>query len=390
MIYLDNSATTRPFAKVVSRMNYYLREKYGNPSSPYQFGLMARKDVETARNQIAKTLGCESDEIIFTSGGTESDNLAIRMVANMYRNQTIHIITTQIEHAAVLNTLKSLECEKVMVTYLPVAKNGRVDIEKIRQAVRPQTVLITIMAANNEIGTIMPIEEIGAFAKEKGILFHTDAVQMYGHLPMDVNKMHIDLLSASAHKFHGPKGTGFLYIGKKLRRNTFLGGEYREMLLEPMITGGGQEGNLRSGTEAVPQIMGMELAARMCMDSMEETIGALSKKRKWLYRHLQEQMPEIWMNGDEKFRLPGHLSITIPGINAGELIAFLDLRGICCSKGSACGSGHGKVSHVLTAIGLNEDEAKATIRLCIGEDVSDKELWYVASQIIEITRNYWR
>ncbi len=352
MIYADNSATTKVKAEVLEKMMPYLTEQYGNPSSLYAFAYEAKRAVEKARASVALLIGAKPREIFFTSCGSESDNWAIRGVAAKFGKG--HIITSQIEHPAVLNTCKYLEKKGFEVTYLPVDEKGRVSPESVSAAIREDTILISIMTANNEIGTIQPIAEIGKIAKEKKILFHTDAVQAYGHIPMNVDEMNIDLLSLSGHKIGTPKGVGALYIRTGIK-------------LDALICGGGQEKGRRAGTENVPYIVALGEAARLAKENMEENIKKLSEMRDRLITEV-EKIPYTRLTGDRENRLPGLVSIVIEGIEGEALLLNMFNEGICASSGSACSSGSLDPSHVLLAIGLPHHIAHGSLRLSLGED----------------------
>lgn len=336
-IYLDNSATTKTDEEVVKAMLPYLSQSYGNPSLIYKLGRENRKAIEEARDQVAKALNCETNEIYFTAGGSESDNTAIRGIAHSYQSKGNHIITSKIEHPAVLETCKQLEKEGFEVTYLGVDKNGIVDLAELKKAIKPTTTLITIMFANNEIGTIEPIKEIGEIAKKNNIFFHTDAVQAVGSVKIDVKALNIDALSLSAHKFYGPKGIGALYVRKGVRFDKF-------------IQGGHQERNKRAGTENVPGIVGLGKAIEMAYESLEEHNQKIAKLRDYYVEQVEKKIPYIRINGDRENRLPGNSNISFRFIEGEGLLLNLDLKGICASSGSACTSGSLDPSHVLLAI----------------------------------------
>lgn len=336
-IYLDNSATTKTDNEVVKAMLPYLSQSYGNPSSIYKLGRETRKAVEEARAQVAKVLHCEINEIYFTAGGSESDNTAIRGIAHSYQSKGEHIITSKIEHPAVLETCKQLEKEGFEVTYLGVDENGIVDLEELKKAIKPTTTLISIMFANNEIGTIEPIKEIGQIAKENNIFFHTDAVQAVGSVKINVKELNIDALSLSAHKFYGPKGTGALYVRKGVKFDKF-------------IQGGHQERNKRAGTENVSGIVGLGKAIEMAYESLEDHNQKIAKLRDYYVEQVEKKIPYIRINGDRENRLPGNSNISFRFIEGEGLLLNLDLKGICASSGSACTSGSLNPSHVLLAI----------------------------------------
>lgn len=371
MIYLDNAATTKPYPEAVDAMMDTLTELYGNPSAIYSLGSGAKKRVNLAKRTIAATIGAKPTEIFFTSGGTESDNWALRSVCEAYGNRGKHIITTGIEHHAVLHTCEYLERQGFEVTYLEANSFGLVSAEDVKKAIRPDTILISVMFANNEIGTVLPVEEIGALARERGILFHTDAVQAYGHLPIRVEKLHIDLLSASGHKFHGPKGVGFLYVRSGV-------------MLPPLLYGGAQERGLRPGTENVPGIAGMEAAAKLSADRMEENRRREEQLRDYLIDRLEKEIPHCILNGDRERRLPGNVNVTFPGLPGETIVLMLSHKGICASSGSACTSGEVDPSHVGRAIGLNERDANSMLRLTLSAENTLEELDTVVEELKEI------
>ena len=371
MIYLDNAATTKPYPEAVDAMMDTLTELYGNPSAIYSLGSGAKKRVNLAKRTIAATIGAKPTEIFFTSGGTESANWALRSVGEAYGNRGKHIITTGIEHHAVLHTCEYLERQGFEVTYLEVNSFGLVSAEDVKKAIRPDTILISVMFANNEIGTVLPVEEIGALARERGILFHTDAVQAYGHLPIRVEKLHIDLLSASGHKFHGPKGVGFLYVRSGV-------------MLPPLLYGGAQERGLRPGTENVPGIAGMEAAAKLSADRMEENRRREEQLRDHLIDRLEKEIPHCILNGDRERRLPGNVNVTFPGLPGETIVLMLSHKGICASSGSACTSGEVDPSHVGRAIGLNERDANSMLRLTLSAENTSEELDTVVEELKEI------
>ena len=368
MIYADNAATTKMSRAAADAMLPYMGEIYGNPSSLYAFGQKAREALEDARRRIAACLGCEPVELTFTSGGSEADNQAIRSAAALgTRKEKRHIISTAFEHHAVLHTLKKLESEGFEVTLLDVHENGLVTPEQVREAIRPDTCLVTVMYANNEIGTVQPISEIGAVCREAGVLFHTDAVQAAGHLPIDVRTQNIGLLSLSAHKFHGPKGVGALYVR-------------RGMPLSPLIEGGAQERGKRAGTENVPAIMGMAAALEECCAHIEENAARVSALRDRLIAGLSE-IPRSVLNGDPDRRLPGNVSFCFEGVEGEALLLLLDDKGICASSGSACTSGSLDPSHVLLAIGRPHEIAHGSLRLTIHEETTEAEADYLIEAV---------
>lgn len=361
MIYLDNAATTQMDEEVLECMLPYFREYYGNPAAIYSLAGQSGKAVAKARSQVAELIGARKEEIYFTGGGSESDNWAIKAVADLYEKEGCHIITTTIEHHAVLHTCEYLEKKGIRVTYVGVDAQGFVDPEKIRKAIRPDTRLISVMAANNEIGTIQPLKEIGQIARTQGILFHTDAVQAFGHIPLDVEELQVDLLSASGHKIHGPKGVGILYI----RRNVKLGS---------FLHGGAQERHRRAGTHNVPAIVGMGKAAELAKQRMEESMAKESKLRDYLIERMLTQVPETYLNGSRENRLPNNASFCFRGIEGESLLILLDQKGICGSGGSACSTGAVDPSHVLRAIGVQEDLARGVLRLTVSSQTTREEL----------------
>ena len=361
MIYLDNAATTKTAPEVVEAMLPYFGEAYGNPSAIYSLGSAGKKAVNEARRSIAKLINAGQEEIYFTAGGTEADNWALKAVAGSYGEKGRHIITTKIEHHAVLHTCGYLEKKGFEVTYLDVDQDGLVDLEELKAAIRPDTILISVMYANNEIGTIEPIGEIGAIARERGILFHTDAVQAFGQVPLDVEALKVDMLSASAHKVNGPKGVGMLYIRAGLKLRSF-------------IHGGAQERNRRAGTENVPGIVGFGAAAARAMKLMEEKGRKERELREYLIRSIEKQIPYCRLNGHRERRLPGNVNFSFQFIEGESLLIMLDMKGICASSGSACTSGSLDPSHVLLAIGLKHEEAHGSLRMTLSEDNTVEEL----------------
>ena len=361
MIYLDNAATTKTAPEVVEAMLPYFGEAYGNPSAIYSLGSAGKKAVNEARRSIAKLINAGQEEIYFTAGGTEADNWALKAVAESYGEKGRHIITTKIEHHAVLHTCGYLEKKGFEVTYLDVDQDGLVDLEELKAAIRPDTILISVMYANNEIGTIEPIGEIGAIARERGILFHTDAVQAFGQVPLDVEALKVDMLSASAHKVNGPKGVGMLYIRAGLKLRSF-------------IHGGAQERNRRAGTENVPGIVGFGAAAARAMKLMEEKGRKERELREYLIRSIEKQIPYCRLNGHRERRLPGNVNFSFQFIEGESLLIMLDMKGICASSGSACTSGSLDPSHVLLAIGLKHEEAHGSLRMTLSEDNTVEEL----------------
>ena len=374
MIYADNAATTKMSRTAVAAMLPYLEEYYGNPSSLYMFGQKSKEAIEEARATVAACIGAEPREIIFTSGGSEADNQAIRSAA--MRGKTAgkrHIISDTIEHHAVLHTLRQLEKEGFEVTYLPAHENGIVHVDELEAAIRDDTCLVTIMYANNEIGTIQPIREIAAICKSRGVTFHTDAVQAVGHIPLNVKEDGVDMLSASAHKFHGPKGVGFLYAKRGVR-------------LFNLIEGGAQERGLRAGTENVAGIVAMAAALKEATDHLNENAAKLTKLRDRLITGLSE-IPHAALNGDEKQRLPGNVSFCFEGIEGESLLLLLDDKGICASSGSACTSGSLDPSHVLLAIGRVHDVAHGSLRLTLGEDATEADVDYIIAAVMDVVEH---
>lgn len=370
-IYLDNNATTKTDEEVLNAMMPYLLENYGNPSSIYKIGRENRKVVEESREKIAQILNCEPNEIYFTSGGSESDNTAIRGIAYSCKYKGNHIITSKIEHPAVLETCKQLEKEGFEVSYIGVNENGIINLEELKNAIKPTTTLITIMYANNEIGTIEPIEEIGKIAKEHNIIFHTDAVQAVGSIKIDVKKLNIDSLSLSAHKFYGPKGIGALYVRKGIKFNKF-------------INGGHQERNKRAGTENVAGIVGLAKAMELAYRDLDEHNKIIKELRDYYVEQIKEKIPYIKINGDMEKRLPGNSNISFRFIEGESLLLNLDLKGICASSGSACTSGSLDPSHVLLAIGLPHEIAHGSLRISMGKYNTKEEIDYVVENLVEI------
>lgn len=368
MIYLDNAATTPVWPEVVDVMLPYYRENYGNPSGIYEFAAKRKKEIQNARKRIASSVGAEEEEIYFTSGGTESDNWALQSAVLMEKGKKRHIITTQMEHHAILNTCLSLEKQGIEVTYLKVDENGMVSPEDVERAIRPYTCLVSVMFANNEIGTIQPIEKIGRITKKYHVLFHTDAVQAYGHIPIHVKSLNIDMLSASGHKFNGPKGIGFLYINK-------------EIDLMPFLHGGHQENGKRAGTENVAGIIGMGKAAEIAEDMQEKHEEKVRKMRDYLMNRILTEIPYVRVNGSRKKRLPGNCNLSFQFIEGSSLLILLDMDGICASAGSACSSGETATSHVLSALGVPDEIARGTLRLTLGAQNTMEEMDYTVECI---------
>lgn len=371
LIYLDNAATTKTAPEVVEAMLPYFTEYYGNPSSVYTFASKSKEAVTRQREVIAEALGAKFEEIYFTAGGSESDNWALKATAEAYKDKGNHIITTKIEHHAILHTAQYLEKRGYEVTYLDVDENGVVKLDDLKAAIRPTTILISVMFANNEIGTIQPIKEIGEIAKENGILFHTDAVQAFGQVPIDVNEYHIDMLSASGHKLNGPKGIGFLYIRKGLKLKSF-------------VHGGAQERKRRAGTENVPGIIGIGTAVSRAMRTMKERTLKEIELRDYLISRVLQEIPYVRLNGHPEKRLPNNANFSFRFIEGESLLIMLDMKGICGSSGSACTSGSLDPSHVLLAIGLPHEIAHGSLRLTLSEETTREEIDYVVEALKEI------
>ena len=364
-IYLDNGATTKVKTEVLNEMMPYLTTEYGNPSSLYSIGRKAKKAIEKSRRQVAELINCNPHEIYFTGSGSESDNTALKGFAYANRERGNHIITSKIEHHAILETCETLEKQGFEVSYINVDKDGVLKIEELRNAIKPSTILISVMTATNEIGTIQPIEEIAKIAHERNIVFHTDAVQAISNMHIDVKKMDIDMLSLSGHKINAPKGIGALYIKDGIK-------------IEKYINGGHQERNLRAGTENVAGIVGIGKACELAKRNMDTHIKNLSKLRNYYIRRLQKEMPDkIRINGTMENRLPGNANVSFEGSNASELIFKLDEKGICVSSGSACSSGNTKPSHVLTAIDLPEKYLNSAIRTTFGDNNTFEQVDYL-------------
>ena len=362
-VYLDNAATTALSPRVLEAMLPYFTQYYGNPSSVHAFGREAKQGLDKARDQVAKALHCEPSEVIFTGCGTESDNTVLLGVAQRYGDKGKHIITTNVEHHAILHTCEYLEKQGYSVTYLPVDQDGLVTAEQVAAAIRPDTILVSIMFANNEVGTIMPIQEIGAVCKEKGVLFHTDAVQAVGHIPVDVQAMHIDMLSLSAHKFHGPKGVGALYCRKGIR-------------LPSYIMGGAQEKGRRAGTENVAGIVGLGAAIQLATEQLEENRAKMTALRDRLMTGIQTRISEVKLNGHPTNRLPNNVNFSFKYIEGESILLMLDMNGIAASSGSACTSGSLDPSHVLLALGLPHEIAHGSVRLTLGDETTEEDIDY--------------
>lgn len=370
-IYFDNAATTKLDEEVLQEMIPYLKENYGNASSIYKLGRESRKAVEESREKIARILNCKSNEIYFTAGGSESDNTAIKGIARANKKKGNHIITSKIEHPAVLETCKQLEKEGFEVSYISVDENGIINLEELKKTIKPATVLITIMFANNEIGTIQPIEKIGEIAKENNIYFHTDAVQAVGSVKIDVKKLNIDSLSLSGHKFYGPKGIGALYVRTGVN-------------FEKFVDGGHQERNKRAGTENVAGIVGIGKAIELAYNNLDEHNSMIKELRDYYVEQVKDKIPYIKINGDMEKRLPGNSNISFRFIEGEGLLLNLDLKGICASSGSACTSGSLDPSHVLLAIGLPHEIAHGSLRISIGKYNNKKEIEYLVKSLVEI------
>lgn len=374
-VYLDNAATTRVHPDVLQAMLPYFTEFYGNPSSPHTFAQEAAAGISRARSQVAKALNAVSpDEIIFTGGGSESDNMVLRGVAAAYASKGRHIITSAVEHHAVLHTLEAMEREGLVeVTYLPVDEYGRVAVEDVAAAIREDTILVSIMYANNEVGTIMPVAEIGALCRARGVLFHTDAVQAVGHVPVDVQAQCIDLLSLSAHKFHGPKGVGALYVKKGVR-------------VPALILGGGQERKKRAGTENVPGIVGLGAAIQRACEHMQENAAHMCALRDRLIAGIPAAIPDVKLNGHPTDRLPGNVNFSIRYIEGESILLMLDINGVAASSGSACTSGSLDPSHVLLAMGLSHEVAHGSLRLTLSEFTTEQEIDYVLDLLPKVAK----
>ncbi len=373
IIYLDNAATTRVRQEVVDVMLPYFTEYYGNRSSVYSFSDSVKDAVDHARGVIAGTIGARANEIYFTGGGSESDNWALKATADAYRSKGNHIITTKIEHHAILHTCEYLEQHGFEVTYLDVDGQGRVRLDQLREAIRPTTILISVMFANNEIGTIEPIKEIGEIAKEHGVLFHTDAVQAYGHVPLNVDECHVDMLSTSAHKINGPKGIGFLYIRSGVKIRSF-------------IHGGAQERKRRAGTENVPGIVGFGKAAELAAQTLGERMAYETKLRDHLISRVLDEIPYARLNGSRTDRLPNNANFCFQFIEGESMLILLDDKGICGSSGSACTSGSLDPSHVLLAIGLPHEIAHGSLRLTLGEETTMEDIDFVVDNLKQIVQ----
>ena len=373
MIYLDNAATTKTAPEVVDAMLPYFSEYYGNASTIYSLGAESKKAMDHARQTIADSLGAKPEEIYFTAGGSESDNWALKATAEAYASKGKHIITTKIEHHAILHTCEYLEKRGFEITYLNVDRDGLISLDELKAAIRPDTILISVMFANNEIGTIEPIAEIGEIAKEHGVLFHTDAVQAYAQVPINVDEMHIDMLSASGHKLNGPKGIGFLYIRKGVKIRSF-------------VHGGAQERSRRAGTENIPGIVGLGAAVERAMRIMDSKTQREIELRDYLIGRLENEIPHCWLNGHRTKRLPNNINFSFLFIEGESMLIMLDMKGICASSGSACTSGSLDPSHVLLAIGLKHEEAHGSLRLTLSEESTKEEMDIVAEEVKKIVQ----
>lgn len=371
LIYLDNAATTKTAPEVVQAMLPWFTENYGNPSSIYSLGTESKKAVSEAKDIIAGSLGAASNEIYFTAGGSEADNWALKAAAEAYASKGKHIITSKIEHHAILHTCEYLEKKGCEITYVNVDENGIVKLDELEKAIRPDTILISIMFANNEIGTVQPIKEIGEIASRHNVLFHTDAVQAYGQLPINVDECHIDMLSASGHKLNGPKGIGFLYIRKGIKIRSF-------------IHGGQQERGRRAGTENVPGVVGMGAAAKRAFSILEEKRAKETELRDYLIEQIEKEIPYCRLNGDRNRRLPNNVNFSFRFVEGESLLIMLDMKGICASSGSACTSGSLDPSHVLLAIGLPHEIAHGSLRLTLNEENTKEEMDTTVAAIKEI------
>ena len=373
MIYLDNAATTKTAPEVVDAMLPYFSEYYGNASTIYSLGAESKKAMDHARQTIADSLGAKPEEIYFTAGGSESDNWALKATAEAYASKGKHIITTKIEHHAILHTCEYLEKRGFEITYLNVDRDGLISLDELKAAIRPDTILVSVMFANNEIGTIEPIAEIGEIAKEHGVLFHTDAVQAYAQVPINVDEMHIDMLSASGHKLNGPKGIGFLYIRKGVKIRSF-------------VHGGAQERSRRAGTENIPGIVGLGAAVERAMRIMDTKTRKEIELRDYLIGRLENEIPHCWLNGHRTKRLPNNINFSFLFIEGESMLIMLDMKGICASSGSACTSGSLDPSHVLLAIGLKHEEAHGSLRLTLSEESTKEEMDIVAEEVKKIVQ----
>lgn len=371
MIYLDNAATTKMKTEIVDKMNKYHCESYANPSGLYEAAFLNNKVLDDGREVLAGALNCDKEEIYYTSGGTESDNWALKGIAYALKEKGNHIITSKIEHHAILNTCDFLQEQGFSITYLNVGANGMVRIEELLKAIRKNTILISIMAANNEVGTLQPIEKIGQIARSRGIVFHTDAVQAFGHIPLDVKAFNIDLLSASSHKFGGPKGCGFMYVRNGID-------------IVPFMHGGGQENRKRAGTSNVPGIVGMAEAAKDSIGSMRSRMAYEIRLRDYMIKRITREIPFCVLNGDRYKRLPNNVNISFKNVESQNIVALLSDEGICVSSGSACSSGDKNISHVLKAMGINKDLAYGTVRFTLSHENTREEIDFTVNKLKEI------
>ena len=373
-IYLDNAATTKMDNRVLEEMLPYLKDNYGNPSSAYKLGRYNKEKIQEARKEVARILNADLNDIYFTSCGSESDNMALKGIAYGNMDKGRHIITSKIEHPAILDTCKELEREGFEISYVGVNENGIIDIKEIENAIREDTILISIMYANNEIGTVQPIEEIGKIAAKYNVIFHTDSVQAVGNIEIDVKKLGIDALSLSAHKFYGPKGVGVLYLNSRVKFRKYL-------------NGGHQENNRRAGTENVAGIIGLAKAMSLAYDNLQEKNNKIIELREYFINEIQKNIPRVRINGDRKYRLPGNISISFDCVEADNVLYELDKRKIYISTGSACTTGKIESSHVLKAIGLSDKTAHSTIRISIGKNNTKEEIDYTLKNLIEVINN---
>lgn len=373
VVYVDHSATTYVKKEVLNEVLPYFTEKYGNASSVYSKGVESKEAIDKARKQVSNALGCKESEVYFTAGGSESDNLALLGIARANKGKGNHIITTKIEHLGILETCKRLENEGFEVTYLNVDNDGLVNIEDVKKAIKPTTILISIMFANNEIGTLQPISDIGRIARSSGIYFHTDAVQAIGNVHINTEEMCIDALSLSAHKFYGPKGIGALYVRDQVE-------------FSPIITGGHQENNKRAGTENVPGIVGLGAAIELANKNIDAYNQKLFNLREYCINKIMANISGVVLNGHRRKRLPGNINISIEGVNVGSLLLMLDDVGICASSGSACTSGSISPSHVLVAIGMNTDVENCSIRITLGDINTVEDIDYIVCNLMRIVR----
>ncbi len=371
MIYLDNAATTKMKPEIVEKMRTYFDKDFANPSGLYEIAYTNQKVLEEGREVIAGVLNCNKDEIYYTSGGTESDNWALKGVANALKKRGNHIITSKIEHHAILRTLEFLEKHGYEITYVNVDANGIVKVDEIIRAIKKNTILISIMTANNEIGSLQPIDKIGYIARERGILFHTDAVQAFGHIPIDVRRSNIDLLSASSHKFGGPKGCGFLYVNKNVN-------------IVPLMHGGGQENKKRAGTSNVPGIVGMTEALKDATIHMHERMAYEIRLRDYMIKRIFKEIPFCRLNGDRYKRLPNNINFSFKNVEGQSIVVLLSEEGICVSSGSACSSGDKEPSHVLRAIDVSEELAYGTVRFTISHETTKEEIDITVNKLKEI------